>query len=230
MVGTRPSILWKGRLASDVLDEGRQIKLYIVDNHRLVRNGLKALLADFSELEIVGTAAAPSEALEECRSVKPDVILVEVMVEDGIELIQQLTEASPTSAIVVLTYLNGSTPIYEALQAGVKGYLIKDISTEQLVEAIAKVNDGTQVIAQELVPDLIEQSVNSDSRIGEDLTEREREVLALLPSGLSNKEIAEALGISTSTIKNHISNILAKLETDSRVEAVAIALRNKIVT
>lgn len=213
------------------MSEDREIKVYIVDSHRLVRNGLKALLADFSELEIIGSASTGKEAIEECATIQPDVILIEVMLEDmeSIEVIQSLCEVSPTSQIVVLTYKEQRTPIYEALQAGVTGYLLKDISTDELVEAVKQVAAGEKVIAPEVVPQLVEQATQSNPSVGNDLTGREREVLGHLSEGMSNKEIAQQLTVSASTIKNHISNILSKLETDSRVKAVAIALRNKIV-
>jgi DNA-binding NarL/FixJ family response regulator len=205
------------------------MQVYIVDSHRLVRNGLKALFADFTELEIIGTASDGEEAIEECERLQPDVILIEIMVEDGIELVKSLCEVSSSSHIVVLTYQTTRTPVLEALQAGVTGYLIKDMSADQLVDAIEKADTGSQVIAQEVVPDLVDQTTKSGPAVGEDLTNREREVLELMPEGLTNKEIAQNLTVSTATVKNHISNILAKLEADSRVEAVAIALRNQIV-
>lgn len=213
------------------MDEHQEIKIYIVDSHRLVRNGLKALLADFSELEIIGSASTGQEAIEECATIHPDVILMEVILEDmeSIEVIKALGEVSPASQIVVLTYKEQRTPVYEALQAGVTGYLIKDMSTDELVDAVKHAALGEKVIAPEIVPQLVEQATRTDPSLGNDLTGREREVLGLLSEGMSNKEIASELTVSSSTIKNHISNILSKLETDSRVKAVAIALRHKIV-
>lgn len=129
----------------------------------------------------------------------------------------------------MLTYQKDRTPVFEALQAGVTGYLVKDISPEELVDAVKQVATGQKVIAPEVVPQLVERATQSDPSVGDDLTGREREVLGHLSEGMSNKEIAQQLTVSASTIKNHISNILSKLETDSRVKAVAIALRYKIV-
>ncbi len=213
------------------MSASNEIKVYIIDGHRLVRNGLKALLADFAELEIIGTAATSDEALDECEQLQPDVVLIEVMLddEDGVELIKKLREVTPNSQVVVLTYKKDKTPVYEALKAGSTGYLIKDMSADELAEAVIQTDQGQKVVAQEVVPDLVKQTAQATPKVGEDLTEREQEVLSLMPDGLSNKEIAAELGISPSTIKNHISNILSKLHTDSRVEAVAIALRNQIV-
>ena len=210
---------------------GNEITVYIIDSHRLVRNGLKALLADFSELEVIGTASTSDEALEECEQLQPQVILIEVILDDtdGIELIKNLREVAPNSNVVVLTYKKDQTPVYEALKAGSTGYLIKDMSADELADAVVRADQGHKVVAQEVVPDLVKQTAQSDAKVGEDLTDREREVLNLMPDGLSNKEIAQELHVSPSTIKNHISNILSKLHTDSRVEAVAIALRNEIV-
>lgn len=211
------------------MSENQEIQLYIIDNARLVRNGLKALLADYTELEIIGTASSPEEAIEECTQLQPDTILMEVMVDDGIDLVKQLIEVSPDSNIIILTYKQDRNPVFEALQAGVAGYLIKDMSTEDLVDAIIETDDGKQVIAHEVISDLVDQTRDSDPDLGKDLTRREREVLELMPEGLTNKELARKLHVSPSTIKNHISNILAKLEAESRVSAVAIALRNNLV-
>ncbi|MEZ4669217.1 MAG: response regulator transcription factor [Anaerolineae bacterium] len=183
-------------------DDG-QIHLYILDNHRLVRSGLKALLADFHELEIIGTASTGQEAIEECTKLQPDVILTEVILDDmdSIEVIEKLCEVSPASQIVVLTYQKDRTPVYEALQAGVTGYLINDISTEELVDAVKHVANGEKVISPEIVPQLVDQATKSDPNVGANLTEREREVLDLMPDGLSNKEIAKRLSVSPSTIR-----------------------------
>ena len=213
------------------MSDGQKITVYIIDGQQLVRNGMCSLLADFSELEVIGSVPPSQEAIQECVTLKPDVILIEVMIDgiQQIEMVKTLCEALPNSQIVVLTYQKDRTPVFEALQAGVTGYLVKDISTEELVDAVKQAATGEKVIAPEVVSQLVERATQSDPSVGDDLTGREREVLGLLSEGMSNKEIAEQLTVSASTIKNHISNILSKLETDSRVKAVAIALRAKIV-
>lgn len=206
------------------------IRVLIVDDHNMVRKGLLTLLEDFEDLQIVGEAADGELALNACRETQPDVILMDMMMPrmDGVTATQKIRAAYPATHVIALTSFNDEDNIHAALKAGAIGYLMKDVSGDELANAIRRAAVGQSTLAPEAAQALIKATTRPPS-LGHDLTEREFEVLALMKEGLSNREIGERLVISGSTVKNHVSSILSKLGTISRTQAVALAVEHKLV-
>jgi NarL family two-component system response regulator LiaR len=196
----------------------------------MVRKGLLTLLEDFEDLQIVGEAADGELALNACRETQPDVILMDMMMPrmDGVTATQKIRAAYPATHVIALTSFNDEDNIHAALKAGAIGYLMKDVSGDELANAIRRAAVGQSTLAPEAAQALIKATTRPPS-LGHDLTEREFEVLALMKEGLSNREIGERLVISGSTVKNHVSSILSKLGTISRTQAVALAVEHKLV-
>jgi NarL family two-component system response regulator LiaR len=206
------------------------IRIMIVDDHDIVRSGLVNMINTFDDLELVGEASNGEQAIQMCASVEPDVILMDLVMSNmsGVMAIQHIRTTFPDIHIVVLTNFKEDDLVHAALEAGAIGYLLKNVSIDDLARAIRNAYAGRGTLAPEATQVLI-SAATRPPQIGHDLTEREREVLALLVEGLSNYEIAENLTISRSTVKNHMSNIFSKLNAANRAEAVAIALQNKVV-
>jgi NarL family two-component system response regulator LiaR len=202
----------------------------IVDDHGMVRRGLAAFLRISPDLELVGEARNGKEALLVCAQVQPDVILMDlVMAEmDGMTATQVICERWPQIQVIALTSFQEKKLVQEALQAGAIGYLLKNVSADDLVEAIRAAYAGRPTLAPEAVQALI-QAESQEPVQDYDLTPREHEVLALLIEGLSNPEIAERLSVSRSTAKAHVSNILSKLGVSNRAEAITFALERGLV-
>jgi NarL family two-component system response regulator LiaR len=206
------------------------IRVLIVDDHALVRSGLRFFLLAFDDLELVGEATSGEEALELCAQTRPDVVLMDLVMPgmNGATTTRVICQRWPQMQVIVLTNFQDVELVRGALQAGAMGYLLKDVSAEDLAEAIRAVHAGQPTLAPEATQALIE-AVTQPSAPGHDLTAREWEVLALMVEGLSNAEIAERLVIGLSTVKFHVSNILSKLDVSSRAEAVALALQHHLV-
>jgi NarL family two-component system response regulator LiaR len=206
------------------------IRVIIVDDHKVVRSGLGAFLYAFDDLELVGEAQGGLEALDLCNRLHPDVVLMDLMMPgmDGAEATKTIREHHPDIQVIALTSFKEDDMVQRALQAGAIGYLLKNVSADELADAIRSAHAGKPTLAPEAQQALI-SATTRPRKIGYDLTEREREILALMTEGLSNPEIADRLIVSRSTVKFHVSNVLSKLNASSRTEAVSIALQNDLV-
>ncbi len=206
------------------------IRVMLVDDHAVVRSGLSTFLMVQDDLELVAEAGSGEEALARVEGARPDVILMDLMMPgmDGAETTRLIRQRHPEVQVVVLTSFPEEDLVTKALRAGAISYLLKNVAADELAAAIRKAHTGRSTLAPEAAQALI-HSTTQPPKPGHDLTEREREVLALLAQGHNNVEIAAALIVSRSTIKFHVSNILSKLGASSRTEAVAIAMENGIV-
>ncbi|NPV55945.1 MAG: response regulator transcription factor [Anaerolineae bacterium] len=201
----------------------------LVDDHEMVRRGLATYLKITPDLLLVGEATDGSTALAICQSTKPDVVIMDLVMPkvSGIEAIRQIRASMPAVQIIALTSFQERDLVQQALQEGAISYLLKNVTGEELTAAIRAAYHGRPTLAPEIAHDLIRSA--NHRQPGEDLTKREREVLALMVEGLTNPEIATRLSVSLSTARAHVSNILSKLNVSNRSEAVALALRLKLV-
>ena len=205
----------------------------LVDDHAVVRSGLSAFLLAYNDLQLVGEAADGDEAIAECARSQPDVILMDLVMPhmDGASAIRAIREKHPDVQLIALTSFKENELVQQALKAGAIGYLLKNISADELADAIRAAHAGRPTLAPEAAEALIHTARSSGTNaLGHDLTDREREVLALMIKGLNNTEISERLIVSRSTVKFHVSNILSKLQVSSRTEAVALALQQHLVS
>jgi NarL family two-component system response regulator LiaR len=206
------------------------IRVMLVDDHLVVRSGLRAFLSVFDEFEFVGEAGNGREALQLCPSCKPDVVLMDLLMPEmnGAEATREIRRLCPHVQVVVLTSFREETLVEEALKAGAIGYLLKDVTADELADAIRAAVKGKPTLSPEATQALIHASMKTTSSVP-DLTDREMEVLRLMVSGDSNPEIAKRLVVSLSTVKFHVSSILSKLDVGSRTEAVSLALREQLL-
>jgi NarL family two-component system response regulator LiaR len=214
-------------------EQQHRIRLLIVDDHAMVRLGLTVFLRPYTDLEVVGEASSGDEALHLCGQAHPDVVLMDLVMPgmDGVTATQRIRQAHPNTQVIALTSFGKEEMVRAALQAGAIGYLFKDVSSEELVQAIRAAAAGQRTLAKEALETLISAVTQPNVEVSNNnLTERERVVLTLMTRGLSNAEIARQLGVSRSTVKTHVSNILCKLSVESRVEAVAYALQHHLTS
>jgi len=213
------------------MQEQTPIRILLVDDHDMVRRGLAVFLLANDDLVLVGEATNGVEALEKCAEFRPDVVLMDLMmpVMDGITAIRLIRMRYPETQVIALTSFSEEKLVETSLQAGAIGYLFKNVSVDELAAAIRAARVGRPTLAPEATKVLIQKTTRPPA-IGEDLTNRERDILRLLVDGLSNPEIAEQLNLSRSTVKTHVSHILEKLGVDSRVEAVTLAIRHNLTT
>ena len=206
------------------------IRVMLVDDHQMVRNGLATFLLVHDDLELVGEASDGEQALRVFEEARPDIVLMDLKMPrmDGVEATRRLLERVPEAHIIALTSFEDETLVQEALEAGASGYLLKDIGADDLADAIRKAHAGKPALAAEATEALF-RAARRGHQPGDDLTDREREVLALMVEGLTNPEIAERLVVSSSTVKTHVSSILSKLDVSTRTEAVSFALQRKLV-
>lgn len=207
------------------------IRVMLVDDHIMVRKGLATFLKIYDDLQLVGEAENGAAAIKLCGEIQPDVVLMDMVMPDmdGAAVTSIIRRQSSRVQVIVLTSFKEGDLIKKALEAGAIGYLLKDVSADELAKAIRSANAGRATLSPGAAQSLVE-TASLPPAPGLDLTERERDVLALMIEGLSNTQIAGRLTVSPSTIKSHVSNILSKLGVASRTEAVTLALRNHIIS
>jgi len=210
----------------------------VVDDHALFRRGLEIVLAQEPDIEVVGEAGDGAEAVEQAADLLPDVVLMDVRMprRSGIEACTAIKDVVPSARIIMLTISDEEGDLYEAIKAGATGYLLKEISIDEVATAIRAVAGGQSLISPAMASKLLTEFATLIKRDGDRqqvpaprLTERELEVLRLVARGLNNRDIAKQLFISENTVKNHIRNILEKLQLHSRMEAVVYAVREKLL-
>lgn len=216
-------------------------RLVIVDDHKLARDGLRDMLADEPDIEVVGEAAAGHEALELCSWLRPDLLLMDVRMPgmDGLTATRKIKKRYPEISVLVVTMHDNPDHLIEALRAGAAGYVLKDSSQEEIISAVRRVREGESPLDAELAARLLRRlaadtaerrgSAPRRSARGEQLTPREREVLALMKLGRTNPQIAQELVISSRTAKNHVEHIMGKLGVSDRTQAVVRALQEGIL-
>lgn len=212
------------------MSETAPIRVMLVDDHAVVRSGLSAFLMVFDDLELVGEAENGLQAVQRAAALQPDVILMDLVMPemDGAAATRLIREANPHIQVIALTSFREDTLVQAALQAGAISYLLKNVSADELAQAIRAAHAGRSTLAPEAAQVLIQAATRPPEPVFE-LTERERDVLMWMVRGLSNNEIAAKLVVSPSTVKFHVSNILSKLGVSSRTEAVAFALQHRLV-
>ncbi len=215
------------------------IRIVIADDQRLMREGLKTIIDLEEDMEVLGTAANGREAVELCRNLSPDIVLMDIRMPemDGVEATAAITAEKTAAGVIVVTTFDDDELIIKALQAGAKTYLLKDLPSEKLLETIRATFRGDIVMQPEIAAKLVKRASvtnmeEEDTRGGEiieALTIREKEILALMAEGFNNNDIAVKLFLSAGTIKNQVSNIYSKLGTSDRTQAVLLALKQKLI-
>jgi DNA-binding NarL/FixJ family response regulator len=216
------------------------IRVLIVDDHALFRRGLEMVLAEEDDIELVGQASDGAEATQRAAESLPDIVLMDIRMpkSSGIEACRAMKEAAPSTKIVMLTISDEEEDLFEAIREGASGYLLKDIPLDEVADAVRAVHGGQSLISPSMAGKLLTEFATLARRNDDQppqqlpapkLTDREMEVLKLVARGMNNRDIARELFISENTVKNHVRNILEKLQIHSRMEAVMIALRDKLI-
>ena len=204
----------------------RRIRILIVDDHPVVRAGLTSMLGTQAELEVIGSASSGEEALAKLSQVEPDVLLLDLRMHgmSGVDTLMAMKRSAHDTRVIILTSFETDEDIYRAVQAGAHGYLLKDTSLREMVEAIRTVHAARRYIPRDIAARLAERMMRTD------LTPREIEILKLLSKGPTNKEIGRALSISENTVKNHVNSIIEKLEVSDRTEAATTAIQRGLIS
>jgi len=209
-------------------------RVLLVDDHELVRQGIAAMLHGAPDLRVVGEARSGREALEVARRELPDVVLMDVRMPDmdGLEATRRIKEERPRTAVIMLTMHDNPTYLRDAVRSGAAGYLLKDVSKDELIDAVNQVATGGAFIESQMLKGMLTDLTPMGTGPGpaaRSLTKREREILALVAEGMSNREIAEKLVLSPETVKSHVAAILEKLNVSDRTQAAIYAVRNGLV-
>ncbi|MDX2764046.1 response regulator [Streptomyces europaeiscabiei] len=206
------------------------IKVLLVDDHQVVRRGLRTFLEVQDDIEVVGEAADGAEGVARAEELRPDVVLMDVKMPgmDGVDALRKLRELANPARVLIVTSFTEQRTVVPALRAGAAGYVYKDVDPDALAGAIRSVHAGHILLQPEVAEVLLSQEANSGQGRGGSLTEREREVLGLIADGRSNREIARALVLSEKTVKTHVSNILMKLDLADRTQAALWAVRHGV--
>jgi len=212
------------------------IRVLIADDHALFRQGVRRLLDTASDIQVVGEAASGTEALRLVEDLAPDIVLLDVSMPgpSGVEVARVVKTTSPRTRVIIVTVFTNEEFLFEAIKAGAMGYLLKDSSPEELIRAVRVVAQGEGLIAPAMAGKIFKEFARAaDTReaapLVTPLTQREVEILQHVAAGLANKEIASRLGISERTVKNHLSNIMEKLQVNSRTQAAVYALKSGLV-
>ncbi|KIF73849.1 LuxR family transcriptional regulator [Streptomyces sp. 150FB] len=208
----------------------RTIRVLLVDDHQVVRRGLRTFLEVQGDIEVVGEAADGAEGVARAEELRPDVVLMDIKMPgtDGIEALRKLRELANPAKVLIVTSFTEQRTVVPALRAGAAGYVYKDVDPEALAGAIRSVHAGHVLLQPEVANALLAQEAPNGQGRNTSLTEREREVLSLIADGRSNREIARALVLSEKTVKTHVSNILMKLDLADRTQAALWAVRHGI--
>jgi DNA-binding NarL/FixJ family response regulator len=229
-----------GAVTPDAAQHPEPIRTMIVDDHALFRRGLEMVLESEPDIELVGQASDGAEAVQKAAESLPDVVLMDIRMprSSGIEACRAMKEAAPSAKIVILTISDEEEDLFEAIRAGASGYLLKDIPLDEVADAVRAVHGGQSLINPSMAGKLLTEFATLAKRDQEErvqqvpaprLTEREMDVLKLVARGMNNRDIAKELFISENTVKNHVRNILEKLQIHSRMEAVVVAVREKLI-
>lgn len=210
------------------------IRVLLVDDHQIVRKGLRALLDTESDIQVVGEASSGAQALELAGDLKPDVILMDLVMPemDGVEATRQILKRNPDAQVLVLTSYGSDNKIFPAIKAGALGFLLKDTRPEELIEALHRAAQGQSAldpaVARRLLREFAHEGATEDGV--ETLTHREEDVLRLVAKGMTNERIAVSLFISEATVRTHVGNILGKLNLSNRTQAALYALRTGLAS
>ena len=226
--------------ASGLRRSPEPIRTLIVDDHALFRRGLEIVLVTEPDIEVVGEAGDGAEAVRKASEFLPDVVLMDVRMprSSGIEACRAIKEAAPSAKIIILTMSDEEEDLFDAIRAGASGYLLKDIPLDEVAEAVRAVHSGQSLISPSMAGKLLTEFATLARRDQDEppqqvpapkLTDREMQVLKLVARGMNNRDIAKELFISDNTVKNHVRNILEKLQIHSRMEAVMVAVREKLI-
>ncbi|KPL83157.1 LuxR family transcriptional regulator [Thermanaerothrix daxensis] len=212
--------------------ENPKVRILIADDHPVIREGLSAMLSSVEGFEVVGEAKDGQEVLDLALRLKPDVVLMDLRMPgmDGVQAMRLIHAQCESVRFIILTVYDNDEYIFEGIRAGASAYLLKDVSREELINAIREVHSGQSLLHPRITRKLLERvSSSTEAEQESTLTEREIEILRLMANGASNKQIAVRLSISSHTVKTHVSNIYQKLEVNDRAEAVAKAIRKGIL-
>ena len=207
-----------------------RIRLVIVDDHPMMRSGIKAILATARTIEVVGEASSGEEAVSLCKTLQPNVVLMDLIMPGmgGVAATRAVRSACPETRVIVLTSFDDGTLVQDAIRAGAMSFLLKNVSGTVLTDAVVAATKGQPTMANEALHALMDIAANLPP-LGSDLTDREREVLQFLVKGLTNAQIAHQMSISEATVRFHVGNILSKLEVSNRTEAVSVAIKQRLI-